>query len=268
MKPAKKVKFEPVVVLGGTYFKKHVVLRNAKVPSKLSIDRLKNNLFFSMYADEVSDQSFNSVVLNLDTGLNAIIPDISNGFASAVDPAGSVYLGGSNGIFRFNYDSHNVDKPGILQGVDICDMYFHECLYFVETANRNLFKWKEEKKSRVDNLAGYGIQHFLITENDDILFVNCSGVFMLQRETSFPITFGGASRDAHFRGMTVDANGLPYLIAQDGIYTIDVINRHVIKKWPLENGHGLAFDNDNNIIYSDERSVTKLIRLLKMDKTF
>lgn len=259
MPPKHRVKFENLIEINGRHYKKQIVLSGAKVPSKFSIDRLKNNLFFCINADEFSDQSFHSVVLNLDTGLNAIIPGIQNGFASAVDPKGSVYLGGSDGIFQFNYDTYNVDKPGILEGVDIFNMYFHKGLYFIETANQNLFKLKDKQKSMVDVLEGYGIQYFGITNYDDIVFVNPSGVYMLRRGTSIPITLGGAARGAHFRGVAIDVHGVPFLIAQDGIYSIDMVHRHVVRMLPMENGYGLAFDRGNNIVYSDERSVIKLV---------
>lgn len=254
-----KVKFEQVKVIKGSAYNKHIILADANVPSKLSIDRLSNTLFFCINADEFSDQSFHLVVLDLNTGLNAIIPGIQNGFASAVEPEGAVYLGGSNGIFEFNYRTFDVYGTAILKGVDIFDMYFHKYLYFVETATQNLFVWKNGGKTSIKELEGYGIQHFLVNNFEDILFVNSSGVYMLRKGTKLPITFGGASTTAHFRGMTADINGLPYLIAQDGIYTIDMTQRHVVKTIPMENIFGLAFDKDNNMVYSDERSVVKLI---------
>lgn len=255
-----KVKFESSVVINGIPYKRQVLLSGANVPSKLSLDRQTNHLFFSVNASEVARQSFHSVVLNLDTGAKAIIPGIRNGFASAVDPVGSVYLGGSEGIFQFNYDTHNVNKPAIISGVDVFDMYFQNGLYFVETATQNLFKWKNNEKSIVDTVEGYGIQYFAVSPNGDILFVNSTGAYLMRYETLYPMTFGGASRGTHFRGVTIDVNGVPYLIAQDGIYTVDMTHRHIVRILPMENGYGLAFDRDNNIVYSDDRSVVKLIR--------
>lgn len=264
MPPKHKVKFETVVVINGYRYKKQMVLGNPSnnVPSRLVIDRLTNHLFFCINSNEPG-QIHNSIVLNLATGLNAIIPDIQNGFATAVDPEGSVYLGGSDGIFEFDYATNNIKKPGILEGVDIFAMYFHKCLYFVETANQSLFMWKDKQKSLVDVLHGHAIQYFVVTKNDDIVFVNSSGVYMLRKGTSLPLTFGGAARGAHFRGVTIDSHGAPYLIAQDGIYSLDMIHQQVVRSLPLRNGCGLAFDNDNNIIYSDERSLTKLVRQLE-----
>lgn len=255
-----KVKFESAVVINGDSYKQQIILSGANVPTKLSIDRLTNNLFFCINADANSHQSFQIVVLNLDTGSKAIIPGIRNGFASAVDPTGSVYLGGSDGIYQFNYDTHKVFKLPIISGVDVFDMFFHNWLYFVETANQNLFMWKKGEKLIVEDMEGYGIHYFAITAYEDILFVNATGVYMMRKGTLYPITLGGASRGTHIRGVTTDVNGVPYLIAQDGIYAVDMTQRHVERILALENGYGIAFDKDNNIFYSDERSVVKLIR--------
>lgn len=259
-----KVRFAPVKFINGTPYIKKILLTGVRVPSKFSIDRLRNNLFFCINSDEFSNQSFYSVILNLDTGLNAIIPSIRNGYASAVDPSGSVYIGGSDGIYRFNYDTRDVDIPGLLVGVDICDMYFHKCLYFVETASQSLFMWKDDKKIEVEHLEGYVVQHFLVNTYGDILFVNPSGVHMLRKGTESPISFNIPSREAHFHGVTTDANGESYLIGQDGMYTVDMIERQVVRITPMNNGYGLAFDKDNNIIYSNERYVAKLICQAKM----
>lgn len=253
-----RVKVEPLIVIKGISYKKQIILADLKVPTKLSIDRQTNNLFFRINSDQYSDQNFHSVVLNLDTGLNAIIPSIRNGFASAVDPAGSVYLGGSDGIYRFNYSTRDVDEPGILENVDILDLYFNKYLYFVETSSQNVFRWSKKNKFMVRKLEGFGIQHFSVHDNEDIFLVNPAGVYIYRKGSLSPITFGCA-RNGHFRGLAVDIYGAPYLIAQDGIYSVDMLHRQIMKMLHIENAYGLAFDKDNNIIYSDERSVGKLI---------
>lgn len=249
-----------MVVVNGTNYKKHRILADVNVPSKFSIDRRRNKLFFCINGDESSDQSFRLVILDLDTELTSIIPGIRNGFASAVDPEGIVYLGGSDGIFQYNYDTRDVDTPAVLNGVDIFDMHFHEHLYFVETANQNLFQWKDNQKIIINRLKGYGVHHFIISNNDDILFVSATGVFTMRKGAVFPYMFAGATADVHSRGLAADVYDIPHLIAQDGIYLIDTKQKSVKKILPLDNGFGLAFDKDNNIIYSEERSVTILIR--------
>lgn len=253
-----KVRFEPLLVINGKPYKKQIILAGLKVPTNLSIDRRTNNLFFRINSDSYSDQIFHSVVLNLDTGLNAIIPSIRNGFASAVDPAGSVYLGGSDGIYRFNYRTRDVDSPRILEDIDILDLYFNKYLYFVETGTQSVFKWKNERKFMVRKMEGFGPLYFAVHDNEDIFFVNPSGVYLYRKGSTSPYTFGGG-RNGHFRGLAVDIYGAPYLIAQDGIYSIDMLQRHIMKMLHIDNAYGLAFDRDNNIIYSDERSVGKLI---------
>ncbi|XP_049874476.1 ommochrome-binding protein-like [Pectinophora gossypiella] len=154
---------DPVVLVRGKPYRKRVILADANIPYKLSVDRCTNNLFFCINADEFSDQSFHSAVLNLETEATSIIPGIRNGFASAVDQnTSSVFLGGSDGIYLYNYTINDVMKPALINGIDIFDMYFHKELYFVDTASQNLFILKDGKKNLIPEAKGCLIHHFAI----------------------------------------------------------------------------------------------------------
>ncbi|CAH2091162.1 unnamed protein product [Euphydryas editha] len=239
-------------------YKKQIILADVNIPYKFSLDRKKNKLFFCINADEFSDQSFQSVVLDLNTEMVHIVPNIRNGFASTVDQyTGTVYLGGSDGIYQYNYQTQDINRPAILKGVDIFDMYFKDCLYFVETTNLDLYELRNNKKYIVSNLEEYGIHHFVIDGDDNIILANSSGLFYMHKKAKTPIRFSNGVQN--IRGMTTDTEGKPYVIAKDGIYAINKDNEHPFKLLTLNDGYGMAFDNENNIIYSDERSVLKLV---------
>ncbi|KAH9637185.1 hypothetical protein HF086_016207 [Spodoptera exigua] len=245
------------VVISGMPHKKNVILADVNIPYKFSIDRQKNNLFFCINADEFSDQSFQSVALDLDTGLASIVPGIRNGFASAVDQtSGDVFLGGSDGIFKYNYSTSDIDKPGLVNRTDIFDMYFHNNLFFVDTAKQNLYEYKDNTKILVPEVKENLIQHFVIDVNSDLYFVNPTGLFVLAKGSKLPVLVHG--NDISIRGATTDVFGTPYFIAHDGIYCVNKISRELSLVLPINNGYGLAFDKSNNIIYSDERSVNIL----------
>lgn len=251
---------QEVVLLYGKPYRKQVILADANVPYKLTLDRIKNKLFFCINADEFSNQSFHSVVLDLDTGVGSVIPGIRNGFASAVDPLeGTVYLGGSDGIFKYNYQTLDVDKSPLIKGVDVFDMFFKNEIFFVDTATQNLCTVKNGRKFPVKALKEFLIQHFVIDNNNDTYFINSMGLFVLphgsKNATAYP------DGNLNFRGAAVDASGVPYFIAEDGIFAIDQQSKSLQKVLSVKNGYGLAFDKDNNIVYSDDRSLTKLIPL-------
>ncbi|XP_023936719.2 ommochrome-binding protein-like [Bicyclus anynana] len=249
---------DKVVKVGNKLYKKHVVLADVNIPFKFSIDRNSNKLFFCMNADEFSDQSFQNVILDLNTESVNIVPNIRNGFASAVDQnTGSVYLGGSDGIYLYNYQTHDVEKPPIVQGVDVFDMYFKDNLYFVDTTNLDLHVLKNNQKTIVSSVEEYGIHHCVIDGSDNLILVNPAGVYLMAKEAKSPTRF--CNNIENIRGITTDIHGQPFLIAQHGIYAIDCKNNQVTMVLPLENGYALAFDKDNNIIFSDGRSVVKLI---------
>nr|XP_021181591.2 ommochrome-binding protein [Helicoverpa armigera] len=206
---------------------------------------------------EFSDQSFQSVVLNLDTGLASIIPGIRNGFASAVDQAtGDVYLGGSDGIYKYNYCSNDIEKPALVHRTDIFDMYFDDKLYFVDTGKQNLYAFKDNNKCLVTEVKENLIQHFVIDVNSDLYFVNPSGLFVLEKGSKSPVFVYG--NDISIRGATTDAYGTPFFVAHNGIYSIDKESKQLVLVVTVNNGYGLAFDRSNNIVYSEERSVNIL----------
>ncbi|KAJ8716123.1 hypothetical protein PYW08_013408 [Mythimna loreyi] len=247
-----------LILICGKAFKKKVVLADVNIPYKFSIDRNRNTLFFCINADEFSDQSFQSVVLNLDTGLTSIVPRLRNGFASAVDQAtGDVYLGGSDGIYKYNYHSKDIEKPALVHRTDIFDMCFHHYLYFVDTAKQNLYVYKDSSKTLVTEAKDHLIQHFVFDTNSDLYFVNPTGLFLLKRRCKSPTLVHG--NDISIRGATTDTFGTPYFVASNGIYCIDKDNKQLMLRLSVNNGYGLAFDKNNNMVFSDERTVTMLV---------
>ncbi|XP_063382055.1 ommochrome-binding protein-like [Cydia fagiglandana] len=241
----------------GKSYVREVLLADVNVPYKLSIDRSKNKLFFCINADDFSDQSFHLVVLDLATGMPWVIQGIRNGFASAVDPAtGTVYLGGSNGIFKYNYNTLAAQGP-VLNRVDVFDMFFKNELYFVETATQALSILRYSGKLPVKALKGHLIQHFVIDGNDDFLFTNSTGLYILPHGNQ-PANLVPHSDTMNFRGAAVDNYGRAHFITEDGVYQIHKSTNQLRKWLGIRNGFGLAFDKHNNIIYSDERSVNKI----------
>lgn len=248
------------VTVQGVPYKKHVILADVNIPSKFSIDRNRNNLFFCINADQLSDQSFHSVVLNLETGSTAIVPGIRNGFASAVDQnSGAIYLGGSDGIFSYNYQTGDVDKPALLSGVDIFDMYYKDDLYFVDTANQNLNLCKDGKMKTVfPPDSRYLIHHCALDHSNTFYFVSSSGLYKRKKDSTSATLLDNSG--IQYRGVAFDIHGDPYFVAQDGIYVIkEVLRPQLI--YAVDNAFGLAFDKNNNLIYSDERSVMILLHL-------
>lgn len=250
-------KLDEPVFLRGVPQKRQILLADANIPYKFSLDRKHNRLFFCINAEELTDQSFQSVVLELDTKASYVIPGLRNGFASTVDQAtGTTYLGGSQGIYRFNPSKRDVEKQPYLDGVDVFDMYYKNDLYYVDTANQNLFVYRNNKKIAVPEVKEYLIHHFIIDESDDIFFVNASNLFLLRKGAKAPTLFN--NRSLNCRGITTDNYGTPHLMLEDGIYSVDKKHSQLTKILAINNGYGVAFDRHNDIIYSDDRSIIKL----------
>lgn len=246
-----------VVKIRGMPYRKHVILADVNIPYKFSLDRRNNTLFFCMNADGFSDQSFHSVVLDLNTEIPSVVAGIRNGFASAVDQtSGQVYLGGSNGIYPYNYITNDVNKLALIRGVDIFDMYYNKDLYFVDTSTQILHICKNGTDKIVPETKDYLIHHFVV-DDEGFYFVNPTGLFFKPHGSIAATRLDDG--EIHYRGATVDTLGAAHFIAHDGIYAVDKQTRRPEKILCVENGYGLAFDDNNNIVYGNERSVIKLI---------
>lgn len=254
-----KTKEDNIVTVGGVIYKKQVILADANLPYKFTMDRNRNNLLFCINADEFSDQSFHSVILNLDKGSVAIVPGIRNGFASAVDQTtGNVYLGGSDGVFSYNYYTNNIDKPALIAGIDVFDMFYQKHLYIVDTATQSLKVFKYGKQMIVPNLEGHLIHHFVVDIDGNVYFVDPTGLYVMKNGTDRAILLD--DRVLQYRGATLDINGVPHFIAQDGIYKVNGVTEEPERILAIDKGFGLAFDKNNNIVYGDERAVITLNR--------
>ncbi|XP_041987088.1 ommochrome-binding protein-like [Aricia agestis] len=247
----------PIVEVNEQPHEKHILLADVNIPYKFTLDRSRNSLIFCINADEFSDQSFQSVVLDLNSNAVRIVPGIRNGFASAVDHrTGRVYLGGSDGIYKYDYDTGDVDRPPIVRGVDVFDMFYANDLYYVDTTNLDLHILKDNRDTIVKTVEDYGINHFAVDDRGNLIFANAAGLYMLKSKSKVPERFDADLNMV--RGVTMDVHGTPYVIAQNGAYSIDVKSKVVTKSLNLHNGYALAFDRDNNIVYGEDRSVVKL----------
>lgn len=239
---------------------KKVILVDVNIPYNFSIDRKRDKLFFCINADEVCDQSFQSAVADLNTGCASVIPNVRNGFASAVDQdTGTVYLAGSDGIFKYNNLINDIEKPALIKNIDVFDMKFNNnFIYFIDTANMNLFVLKNGKKVCVATIEEYGIQHFTFADQYVILS-NANGLYYYVKENCDCEPVMISNTVDNIRGLVTDLNGLPHIVAQRGLFFIDLESMDVIQLMCLEDGYALDFDKNNNIIYSDGRTVIKIL---------
>ncbi|XP_049882331.1 ommochrome-binding protein-like [Pectinophora gossypiella] len=236
------------------YHDKEVLKAELDRPYLLAVDYSNNVVYFS-YSITASDDEFKTARLNLETKEFQDIKGVNNGFAQTVDPkTNDVYIGGSDGIYKYNYNTDKAEFYGA-KDENIWTLFVKDDIYYSSFPSQFLYVSNNDTFERFKDLEDTKVDNFLIDKEDLIFFTNGTGLYSQKK----------GSKDAEFyedstgiRGITLDVNGNVYVCKSDGIYSVDKTMMYLIKIADLDDAFGVAFDKDNNIIYSD---ATQLIRL-------
>lgn len=246
------------ITVNGVYHEKTILKEGIDRPYILTVDYSSNTLYFS-YSLHETDDVFRSSYINLNTNEFGNIEDIPNGFAQAVDQKNHiVYLGGSDGIYKYN---EKTKKSEFYAGknFNIWNLYFNDVLYCINFPTQFLFTVTEDEVKRFKYLEDTKVDQFVIDSDEIMFFTNESGLFG-QNKTNPAEKYADMNS---IRALTTDINGNPYCVYKDGIYVINKKDKELNKIADIEDTFGLAFDNDNNIIYADANT---LVRLKASDK--
>lgn len=88
-----------------------------------------------------------------------------------------------------------------------------------------------------------------------MFFTNATGLYSQAKGTKNAVLY---EEFPIVRGLTTDVNGNVYVCLSDGIYAVNKEKLVLEKVLNVDDAFGLAFDNDNNIVYAD---ATRLVRL-------
>jgi hypothetical protein len=70
------------------------------------------------------------------------------------------------------------------------------------------------------------------------------------------------SKNAFFRGLTIDLDGVVYAWWIDGIYKVDIrknlAESRVVRVAELDNIGAMTFDNENNILFTSGKALNKM----------
>ncbi|XP_032513159.2 ommochrome-binding protein-like [Danaus plexippus] len=224
-------------------------IRNS--PYQLAIDYNTNVLFFS-FSNEKGSTLLNSAYLNLKTGEYFVIKDVKGGFANAVDhKTNTVYLGGSNGIYKFNYDTK---KSEHLDGTahNIWQLFYKDNLYYTTYPDENLYLFKDGKYEKVPELSDTRVLLAAIDNNNNIYFSNSSGLYVHKRVKNYDSFLG----DYNLNSFASDINGNLYFSTPTDIYYID--GQNIERLASMDNIYGMAIENDGSILIADYENIFRL----------
>ncbi|XP_061725179.1 ommochrome-binding protein-like [Cydia pomonella] len=242
-------------LVNGVQHSKGILKTDLDRPYLLTTDFSSNTLYFS-YTIKGEEEGFKSAKLNLNTKEFSDIDGVPNGFAQAVDESThEVYIGGSDGIYKYKPNANKADFFGA-NGTDIWTIYYKDVLYFSIFPSQFLYTFDNGEITRFKDLEDTLVDSFLIDDENTLFFSNSSGLYSQKKGTKDAINISG--EDIRIRGLTKNKDGDVYVCVQDGIYSVNKTHHYLGKYVDIDDAFGVAFDNQNNLVYADATNVVRL----------
>ncbi|KAJ0170615.1 hypothetical protein K1T71_013986 [Dendrolimus kikuchii] len=250
------------LTVNGVCHGQEILHENLDRPILLLVD-LKSNVLYFTYL--ISNYECSAARLNLDTKEFKNIEGITNGYAQAVDRNSlDVYIGSSDGLYKYDAVDDNVTFIGA-EGANILRVYYKDVLYYLLLQSRSVYTFENGVSKKFPDLDNTKVNHFII-DNEFIYFTNNTGLYSQKRGTKDAVWFNFPEvNEGDERGLAVDSKGVVHICMQDGVYVLKQDSWTVEKIVHIDGSQGLAFDKNDNIVYSD---ATQLVRLLPIGPTY
>ncbi|KAJ8727482.1 hypothetical protein PYW07_001601 [Mythimna separata] len=233
-------------------FQKEILLKDIESPYQLAIDHETNTLFFSYTAR--SDEMFKTAYFSLKTGRYGIVRGIRGGFSNAV-ATDTVYMGGEDGIYTYDYSTKTAINLLVKDNANIWQMFYSDGLYFTTYPEETAYFYKETKVVEVPALQGIRVMLLAVTTEKDLLYFNGSGAYLYTRSNGKHLYLD----DMVANGVAADLNGQLYISSPTGIYYYNNYLKEIEHLAKIDNIYGIAIESDGNIIYASENSIIRLI---------
>ncbi|XP_075986621.1 ommochrome-binding protein-like [Anticarsia gemmatalis] len=250
--------------IGDNWYDKELLWSNLGKPCNLNVHKASNILFFSYSLPEsYSDIDFQLGHYNLDTKEFQTIAGIRGGCSVAIDQINDdIFLGGSDGIYKYNMMTRLADLYRE-KGKNIWSLFFRKNLFYISYPDQKLHIEYDGKFAKVKEFENIEIDHFHVTGSNIIYYANKTGLFKYDNDRMESET---VSELLVVRQITEDNEGDTYICTNVGVFA-DGKYEGFKKILDMKNIYGITFDRDNNMIYSDERNIVKLIySLIGCDK--
>lgn len=238
---------------GGKFYDKNVLWKGLARPHNLQVFKTENILFFSYsIAEMFSEHDFQLATFNLEKNETHLIGEVPGGCAIAIDHENDdIYLGGSDGIYLYN----SVTRSGEIfkeKGKNVWSLFHRNHLFYISYPEQKLHMAVDGKFSVVKEFKNFEVDVLHITSVGEIYFANKSGLYMFDSDNKHAIVI---NKLIVVRQITEDSKNNLYMVTNFGIYK----GREWKKLSDANTIYSLAFDKDDNIIISDDRSIIKLI---------
>ncbi|KAJ0170619.1 hypothetical protein K1T71_013990 [Dendrolimus kikuchii] len=242
------------VTVYGVCHKQEILHKNIAYPALLTADLKSNVLYFTYYLPNFARAIAR---LNLDTKEFKNIEGVTGAFALALDRySHDVYIEDSDSLYK--YDAVD-DKAMFIraEGATIWSVYYKDALSYSSLfPMKSLYTFENEVSKKLPDLEDTKVDQFFI-DDAFIYFTNDTGLYSQKKGTKDTVLYN--SPRLTIRGFALDTKGIVHICTIDGVYVVKEDSLTVEKIVDLEQAYGCAFDQNNNIVYSDS---VKLVRLL------
>ncbi|CAH2093279.1 unnamed protein product [Euphydryas editha] len=219
-------------------------------PNQLAFSSVTNTLYFGF---DSGQGEYLPAVYNIDTKKLTVLRGVKDAFAMASD-TNEVYFGGSYGIYRYSPILKSLKRLGV-SNLDIWWIQVKSKIYFIKFPSLRLYYYENRKIKPVPQLRNTTINQFVFDSDDNIFFINGTGLFGVKNDSTDIIFIKNNPR---FHCIAVDISGHVHLCSDDGVYVIGKMLQKVKKIYNINGVLGMTFDKDNNLIYSDSHDIIRL----------
>lgn len=244
------------VKIGDNWYDRNILWANIGRAYNLNVHRSSNTLFFSYSLPETySDVDFQLASLNIDTRDYQTIAGIRGGCSVAIDQMNDdIFFGGSDGIYKYNLLTKIADFYKE-KGKNIWSLFYKKNLFYISYPDQKLHIEYDGKFALVKEFENFEIDHFHVSGVNIIYFANKTGLYKYNNDK---MESQVVNELIAVRQIVEDNEGDTYIVSNCGVF-IDGKFEGLKKIMDMKNIYGLAFDKDNNLIYSDEKNVVKLV---------
>ncbi|KAJ8715308.1 hypothetical protein PYW08_005289 [Mythimna loreyi] len=225
----------------------------AHSPNQLSVDKTTNTLYFSF---DFGQGEYVPAIMHIESRNLSVLKGVKDAFAIANDPkTGEMYFGGSHGIYKYTPITKSLQRLNI-PNLDIWWLYIKKNIYFIKFPSLNAYYYANRTVRAVPELKGDIVHQFVLDKEDNIFFINGTGLFGIKHGNNKPILLRDHPR---FLGIATDNNGYVHVCSEDGIFVVTKMVQKVKKVINVQGVLGLTFDKGNHIIYSDSHEIVRLV---------
>lgn len=218
-----------------------------------------HQIFYSCNVGDDTKDTFEIQYVTVNDTKPNTVHGVTNGFALALDEHNKkIYFGGSDGIYEADLETLEAPKH-MIKKHNIWDLFYHKNhLYFIDYPHQRIHSHdlKGNKTKIKHEHIKEKIYQFVIDGDGDEFITMPGGVYEIKKGSNETTHYSGPTK---FRAVEVNHKGVVHFAATTGIYVAHKQNHTLSEIASIRNVFGLAFDAEDNIIYSNAHQIIKLV---------